>query len=65
MPAFGTAAVRDMFPDMLDLATQLTLKWNRWVMTFWQLAHQLIQVLLLRIDSALSIGLILRRTLRV
>ncbi|KAJ3553744.1 hypothetical protein NM688_g3453 [Phlebia brevispora] len=29
MPAFGTAAIRDMFPDMLDLASQLVLKWER------------------------------------
>lgn len=29
MPAFGTASIRDMFPDMLDLASQLTLKWER------------------------------------
>lgn len=30
MPAFGTASIRDMFPDMLDLASQLVLKWERW-----------------------------------
>ncbi|KAF7794903.1 hypothetical protein EIP86_006046 [Pleurotus ostreatoroseus] len=29
MPAFGTNAIRDMFPDMLDLASQLVLKWER------------------------------------
>lgn len=29
MPAFGTASIRDMFPDMLDLASQLVLKWQR------------------------------------
>lgn len=29
MPAFGTASIRDMFPDMLDLASQLVLKWER------------------------------------
>ena len=30
MPAFGTSAIRDMFPEMLDLATQLALKWERY-----------------------------------
>ncbi|KZT69908.1 cytochrome P450 [Daedalea quercina L-15889] len=29
MPAFGTAAVREMFDDMHDIATQLILKWER------------------------------------
>lgn len=29
MPAFGTASIRDMFPDMLDIAQQLVLKWER------------------------------------
>lgn len=30
MPAFGTASIREMFPDMLDLADQLVLKWERY-----------------------------------
>ncbi|KIP12117.1 hypothetical protein PHLGIDRAFT_98480 [Phlebiopsis gigantea 11061_1 CR5-6] len=29
MPAFGTASIREMFPDMLDLASQLVMKWER------------------------------------
>ncbi|KAH9836403.1 cytochrome P450 [Rhodofomes roseus] len=29
MPAFGTAAVREMFDDMYDIAEQLVLKWER------------------------------------
>ena len=31
MPAFGTAAIRDMFDDMVDIASQLVLKWERYV----------------------------------
>lgn len=31
MPAFGTTAVRSMFDDMLDIASQLVLKWERYV----------------------------------
>lgn len=31
MPAFGTSNIREMFPDMLDLAEQLVLKWERQV----------------------------------
>lgn len=29
MPAFGTTAIREMFGDMLDIASQLLLKWER------------------------------------
>ncbi|EKM58057.1 uncharacterized protein PHACADRAFT_139651 [Phanerochaete carnosa HHB-10118-sp] len=29
MPAFGTASIRGMFPDMVDIASQLVLKWDR------------------------------------
>jgi cytochrome P450/NADPH-cytochrome P450 reductase len=29
MPAFGTTAIRGMFDDMLDIASQLLLKWDR------------------------------------
>ncbi|TFY58023.1 hypothetical protein EVJ58_g6664 [Rhodofomes roseus] len=29
MPAFGTAAVREMYDDMYDIAEQLVLKWER------------------------------------
>ena len=29
MPAFSTTAVRGMFPDMIDIASQLLLKWER------------------------------------
>lgn len=29
MPAFGTAAIREMFDDMVDIASQLVLKWDR------------------------------------
>ncbi|KAI0729796.1 cytochrome P450 [Fomitopsis betulina] len=29
MPAFGTAAIREMFDDMYDIASQLILKWER------------------------------------
>ena len=29
MPAFGTAAIREMFDDMYDIASQLVLKWER------------------------------------
>lgn len=29
MPVFGPAALRDMFPQMLDIAEQLLLKWER------------------------------------
>jgi cytochrome P450 / NADPH-cytochrome P450 reductase len=29
MPAFGAVAIREMFPDMLDIASQLILKWER------------------------------------
>ena len=32
MPAFGTASIREMFPDMLDLASQLVLKWERYAL---------------------------------
>ena len=31
MPAFGTAAIRDMFDDMVDIASQLVLKWERYL----------------------------------
>ena len=31
MPAFGTAAIRDMFDDMVDIASQLVLKWERYI----------------------------------
>ena len=31
MPAFGTAAIRNMFDDMLDIISQLVLKWERCV----------------------------------
>lgn len=31
MPAFGTAAIREMFDDMYDIASQLILKWERLV----------------------------------
>lgn len=29
MPAFGPAAIRDMFDGMADIASQLLLKWER------------------------------------
>ena len=29
MPAFGPQAIRDMFPDMMDIASQLILRWKR------------------------------------
>ncbi|KAI0819916.1 fatty acid hydroxylase [Trametes gibbosa] len=29
MPAFSTAKVRDMFPDMMDIASQMLVKWER------------------------------------
>lgn len=29
MPAFGPANVRNMFDDMLDIASQMLLKWER------------------------------------
>ncbi|KAI8976616.1 fatty acid hydroxylase [Trametes punicea] len=29
MPAFSTAKVRDMFPDMVDIASQMLTKWER------------------------------------
>jgi cytochrome P450 / NADPH-cytochrome P450 reductase len=29
MPAFGPAAIRDMFGGMSDIASQLLLKWER------------------------------------
>ena len=29
MPTFGTAAIREMFDDMYDIAMQLVLKWER------------------------------------
>lgn len=29
MPAFGTAAIRGMFDDMMDIASQLIMKWER------------------------------------
>jgi len=29
MPAFSTSAVRGMYDDMMDIATQLTAKWER------------------------------------
>lgn len=31
MPTFGVMPVRDMFDDMLDIAEQLILKWERYV----------------------------------
>ena len=29
IPAFGPIAIRNMFPDMYDIAEQLTKKWER------------------------------------
>jgi hypothetical protein len=29
MPVFGPLAVKKMFPDMLDVASQMVLKWDR------------------------------------
>lgn len=29
MPAFSTAKVRDMFYDMVDIASQMITKWER------------------------------------
>jgi cytochrome P450 / NADPH-cytochrome P450 reductase len=29
MPAFGTVALRGMFDDMMDVCSQLLLKWER------------------------------------
>lgn len=29
MPVFSTAKVRDMFPDMIDIASQMLAKWER------------------------------------
>lgn len=29
MPVFGTSNIRAMFDDMLDIASQLVLKWER------------------------------------
>lgn len=30
MPVFGPSAIRDMFDDMADIASQLLLKWERY-----------------------------------
>ena len=29
MPAFGPLAIRKMFPQMLDIASQMILRWDR------------------------------------
>jgi cytochrome P450/NADPH-cytochrome P450 reductase len=29
MPVFGPLAVKKMFPEMLDIASQMVLKWDR------------------------------------
>ena len=61
MPAFGTAAIREMFPDMLDLAEQLVLKWERYALGTASLELSvLIDIYIL--DLGLNIGSILRRT---
>jgi hypothetical protein len=31
MPTFGAVAVRDMFPVMEDIISQLVAKWERWI----------------------------------
>lgn len=32
MPAFGPAGIREMFSGMADIASQLVLKWERYVL---------------------------------
>lgn len=35
MPAFGPTAMHDMFDDMSDIASQLTLKWERYLVRIY------------------------------
>ena len=63
MPAFGTAAIRDMFDDMVDIASQLVLKWERYV--FPLMIHRYMCPEYGFVDSDLTIALMLWTTIRV